>query len=133
MNIFITGAESGIGNEIAQLALLQGHKVFATYLVEKNINKLDSENVFIYKLDVTDPSKIKDVALIAKKELDFIDVLINVAGVSYFNNPVSTTDEEWRNTLDVNVSGYFFLTRELLPLLKESQPPILLICHLSGD
>ena len=123
MNIFVTGTESGIGHQVVSIALSQGHKVFATYLSEKKINELNSDSLFTYKLDLTDPLLIKNAILEAGIHLGTIDVLINVAGVSYFNYPFTTTDTEWVNTLNVNVSGYFFLTRGILPFLKKSQNP----------
>ena len=126
MNIFITGTESGIGNELAFKALQQGHTIFATYMMDKNIHRLAQQNsprLFLHHLDVTDTAQIKRAVDIAREKLGVIDVLINVAGVSYYNTPQSTTDEEWMNTFNVNVNGYFFLTRELIPELKKSKHP----------
>jgi NAD dependent epimerase/dehydratase family. len=70
MNIFITGTESGIGNELAFKALQQGHTVFATYMMDKNIHRLSQQNsprLSLHHLDVTDTAQIKRAVDVARK------------------------------------------------------------------
>lgn len=125
MNIFITGAESGIGNEVAFRLLQEGHRVFATYYLQKNIERLNQlnngQNLFLYQLDVTKASQIDSACLSAIQEMGSLDILINVAGIAYFNSPLTTSDAEFSRTLDVNVKGYFYLSKRLLPYLQKSK------------
>ena len=125
MNIFITGAESGIGNEVAFRLLQEGHRVFATYYLQKNIERLNQlnngQNLFLYQLDVTKASQIDSACLSAIQEMGSLDILINVAGIAYFNSPLTTSDAVFSRTLDVNVKGYFYLSKRLLPYLQKSK------------
>jgi len=131
-NVFITGAESGIGKEVTLRLLSEGYSVFACHhLPIEGVESYESRanpkaKLVTHQLDVTDNLKISDAVKIAQEQFGSIDVLINVAGIAYFGDPVSTTDSEWQQTFDVNVNGYFYLTRALLPILTRNPGSMIL-------
>ena len=51
----------------------------------------------------------------ALAEFHHIDAIVNNAGISLSRLLQDTTDEEWQNVLDVNLTGAFYVTRALLP------------------
>ncbi|MFA3779740.1 SDR family oxidoreductase [Yersinia sp. 1652 StPb PI] len=126
MNIFITGCESGIGQSLTKRILKDGHSVFACHfkdIPEKETTLLKNkyqDKIHFIQLDVTQRGAVEQAVLNALEVMSSIDVLINVAGIAYFSSPLTTTDLEWKNTFDVNVNGYFYLTRSLLPVLINS-------------
>jgi NAD(P)-dependent dehydrogenase (short-subunit alcohol dehydrogenase family) len=68
--------------------------------------------------------------------LDGLDILVNSAGVIYHATAEETTDEQWLNTMNVNVNGVFYLCRAALPLLKSRRGTIVNIASdaaLSGS
>jgi 3-oxoacyl-[acyl-carrier protein] reductase len=44
-----------------------------------------------------------------------IDVLINNAGISYVKKLIDTTEEEWDNTLDINLKGSYLFSKAIVP------------------
>jgi NADP-dependent 3-hydroxy acid dehydrogenase YdfG len=49
-----------------------------------------------------------------------IDVLINNAGITYVKKLVDTTEDEWDNTLDINLKGVFLLSKTILPPMMKN-------------
>jgi 3-oxoacyl-[acyl-carrier protein] reductase len=49
-----------------------------------------------------------------------IDVLINNAGITYVKKLVDTTEEEWDQTLNINLKGVFLLSRAILPHMTKN-------------
>src|SRR5688500_15947431 len=82
----ITGAGSGIGLEIAKVALAAGNKVIATgrdaNKVAKAIND-STDNLLVIKMDVTNPKEIGTGANAVIEKFGTIDVLVNNAGSFY--------------------------------------------------
>lgn len=65
-----------------------------------------------------------------------LDIVVNSAGVIYHATAEETTDEQWLETMNVNVNGMFYICRAALPHLKESQGTIVNIASdaaLSGS
>ncbi len=77
-NIFITGANRGIGLELARLYAERGWRVIATAREPETATELAALNVEMRPLDVADRNAIQDLAATLK---DPFDVLIANAGV----------------------------------------------------
>jgi len=54
-----------------------------------------------------------------------LDILVNSAGVIHHATAEETTDEQWLETMNVNVNGMFYICRAALPHLKSSQGTII--------
>ena len=79
-NIFITGANSGIGLELTKKFLNLNNKVFVTYRNNsENLDKINSKNLTLIKCDQKNLSEIENI----KKEITNIPInlLINSAGI----------------------------------------------------
>ena len=48
------------------------------------------------------------------------DILVNNAGINVFHDPLSTTDEEWRRCMSVDLDGVWNCTRAVLPAMLEA-------------
>jgi 3-oxoacyl-[acyl-carrier protein] reductase len=70
---------------------------------------------------VRSPDEIAAFVSRAEAELGPINVLVNNAGVLATTLLVDTTDAEWDNVLDVNLSGSFRMIRAVLPGMLEAQ------------
>ena len=65
-----------------------------------------------------------------------LDIVVNSAGIIYHATAEETTDEQWLQTMNVNVNGMFFICRAALPHLKSSRGTIINIASdaaLSGS
>ena len=49
-----------------------------------------------------------------------IDVLINNAGITYVKKLIDTTEEQWDQTLDINLKGAFLFCKTIVPHMIES-------------
>ena len=123
----ITGANKGIGKEIARQLGAQGFTVLLGVRDETRgaeaASELTQEGLTAHSvlLDVTDSKSIAAAAQRIEAEFGKLDVLVNNAGIALDNGPASKTDMEMlRRTYDTNVFGVFAVTQALLPLLKKA-------------
>lgn len=130
----VTGANRGIGLEVAKTLAATGFKTILTCRDEtkgKEAQKaLKSEGVEVdfLPLDITSKTSVRDLSLHLRKQYGRLDVLINNAGIMLDkfedDQPVmSILDcdlDKVRTTMETNVYGALSLIQELLPLMKEN-------------
>ena len=117
-NVFITGANRGIGLELTRQYLAAGEKVFASAR-DPSIESLSRlterypDNLKIVMLDVTDESNIQTVA--GSLEGTSIDLLINNAGLFHSKHEdfSSLNPDTWIEEFRVNSIAPFLVTRAL--------------------
>ena len=111
--IVITGASRGIGFALTQLALQQGHRIYA---LSRNIQPLKkSERLYPYRIDLTEEQSLHVFAEQLQKEGIKIDALIHNAGILLSKPFSETTTADFESIYRVNVFGLAALTRLLLP------------------
>lgn len=107
----VTGGARGIGAAIADALRRAG----ATVAVLDRETAGASPDHLHVSADVTDRGQIAVAVEQATSELGPLDVLVNNAGVLHQGSLVSTAEEDWLRTIDVNLSGTFRVIREVLP------------------
>lgn len=118
-NIIITGTSRGIGFEMVKLFAEAGHNVLALSRNSKPISDLNLKNVKVLAFDISDASEIIKLSGYLQTQMDHVDVLINNAGY-LVNKPFSEiTDEEFKQSYDVNLFGPASLIRTVLPFMKK--------------
>jgi 3-oxoacyl-[acyl-carrier protein] reductase len=127
----ITGSTRGIGKETALLLLQKGLNVIISSSSQQSVDNViqeihdkfpsKKENVLGLKCNVTKQSDIKALVDVSVKRFGMIDILVNNAGIVYFKNILDTTEEEWDNTIDINLKGVFLFTKEVLPYMLENK------------
>lgn len=131
--IFVTGASSGIGNDIVRTLATQGHPVYATARKEADLEALASiPNVTPIRLDVRDPQQVRDALELVTHSGGGLYGLVNNAGLGDLGMVSTFTDEELRNIFEVNVFGPFRLTNAFLPMLVESKGRVVLVGSQGG-
>lgn len=125
--IFITGATSGIGKSTAYLFAQNGYNLILTGRREERLEtiKSDLETKFgavvqAIPMDVRDLESVqKGIKSIDRKSFPTIDILLNNAGLA---SGLGTIDEglysDWDVMIDTNVKGLLYVSRELIPVLK---------------
>jgi NAD(P)-dependent dehydrogenase (short-subunit alcohol dehydrogenase family) len=85
---------------------------------------------------VCDVSVSSQVNNLVNEALDIygqIDVLINNAGVTYVKKLVDTTEEQWDNTLDINLKGTFLFCKSIIPyMIRQNQRAIINVSSGAG-
>ncbi len=120
MNIVITGTHKGIGRQLAEHYLQAGHCVFGCSRSESD---LEHPNYRHFLVDVSDEKQVMDFSGKVKKEVGFVDVLINNAGIASMNHFIMTPIDTAKRLMDVNYFGTVNCIRSFINLLKKSQHP----------
>ncbi|MDW0225416.1 MAG: SDR family oxidoreductase [Nitrososphaeraceae archaeon] len=118
----VTGSGRGIGKETA---ILLSKKGFNLIICSRNQNEIDSvvkeiksfgnDRILARECDVSVSSQVNRVVNEALHIYGRIDVLINNAGISYVKKLIDTTEEEWDNTLDINLKGSYLFAKAIVP------------------
>ena len=125
----VTGAGSGIGKAVATAMLKAGYKVALAgrrqELLEKAVQEAGAaaNSALVVATDVANPESVR--ALFAKTKAAFgrLDVLFNNAGVGA--PPINMEDltfEQWKNVVDINLTGVFLCTQEAIKIMKDQTP-----------
>ncbi|WP_455449138.1 SDR family NAD(P)-dependent oxidoreductase [Natrinema thermotolerans] len=124
--VFVTGASQGLGREIAIAFADEGANVVLAarsdgiYETEDLIDA--PERTLTVETDVTDPDSVENAIDETIETFGGLDCLVNNAGIAGPTAPLEeTTDDEWLETLDVNVVGVARVTRAAAPHLRESE------------
>ncbi len=136
MNILITGAGRGIGFTTAVKLAEAGHRVFAGV---RNLESAREEFASLdgavtpVQLDLLDRDNIDPVVEEVMKHVAHIDGLVNNAGISNLGALEDQLDDEFERIMNTNFYGHYYLTRAVLPLMRErSAGRIVMVSSLSG-
>ena len=112
----ITGASRGIGRAIAIKMAQEGYAVVINYLnnheaAQQTLEQIVAEggNAELLQFDVAQPEAIEQ-----RHPDDYIDVLVNNAGIRRDNLMVFMQNDEWESVVNTSLNGFFHLTRRLL-------------------
>ena len=124
----ITGANKGIGKEIARQLGAQGMTVLIGARDEGRGGEAAADlqqqgiDAHVARLDVTDSDSIDAAAQQIEREFGRLDVLVNNAGIALDDGPASAFNlDALRRTYETNVFGVAAVTMAFLPLLKKSE------------
>lgn len=122
----ITGGDSGIGRAVALHFAREGADVAILYLEEEEdaretIRLVEAEGVKALAIegDVANSMVCNDAVAHVVKVFGGLDIVVNNAGVQYVSTDLTDiSDETWQRHMDVNINGYFYITRAALPHLN---------------
>lgn len=128
----ITGANKGIGFEVARILAQKG---FSVYLGSRNIENglsavekltaLGLSNISAIQLDVTSQASVDTARKLIGEKSDVLDVLINNAGISgpFEQSALTSAVDEYQAVYDTNLFGVVRVTQAFIDLLKKSPAP----------
>ncbi len=125
----VTGAGSGIGKQ-ASLALaaegycvtLAGRQRKPLEATAKEVKRLGGR-ALVVPTDVSKPASVKALFARTKKTFGRLDLLFNNAGI--FGSPKlleDQTPEEWKQVVEINLTGAFLCTQEAFRMMKSQKP-----------
>ncbi|MCF7805960.1 MAG: SDR family oxidoreductase [Candidatus Marinimicrobia bacterium] len=132
-NTIVTGASQGIGREIATTYATAGAMVTVCARSENKLQQLQEEcadlpgKIEYLAGDITEDSVRKQLLAKALDAGDFLDVLVNNAGLlGTRDSIVDYPDDVWEDVIDVNLNAMFHLTKLVLdPLLNQGSGRII--------
>ena len=127
---WITGAGSGIGQNAAIKLSELGMKVILSGRNTKNLKDTSLKcrhNTIIKTLDVSDKQSVKEIVNEIKKEVKFIDVLVNCAGINIESRDWDNINEdEWDNVIQTNLNGLFYCCKSVIPIMKQKMDGLII-------
>jgi 3-oxoacyl-[acyl-carrier protein] reductase len=124
-NALVTGAGRGIGAAIAERMVVGGATVTildvnadAAERCSRQIMDRTGHRCLVAIADIRSSSQVQASVAQTRSTMGHIDILVNNAGVLR-NAPLEeTTDDDWSFVMDVNLSGAFYCSRAVAPLMK---------------
>lgn len=121
-NYLIFGATGGIGSAVSKKLAKYGSKLV---LVGRDINKLENItrefNCNSYKIENSDFSEIKKVFNTISENSIEIDGVVNCIGSLHLKSPNKTTEEEWTDVININLSSSFAILKYASEIMKTSK------------
>lgn len=138
----VTGGSRGIGRAVCEVLAEMGYQILLNYLSNKEEAEITLEAVrqkgtdgILLKFNVGNQQEVDEVLgeWIEKHTEHIIEVLVNNAGVRKDNLMMLMPTEEWREVLNVNVDGFYNVTRLVLKgMIYNKYGRIVNIVSLSG-
>lgn len=139
-NVFITGADRGLGFALSKKFLREGYTVYAgTYLADwHELPKLKQESpdkLQVINLDISNDKSVLQAAETLAKHTDRLDILINNAGIFLFKYSGNIFEEQNYDDMirmyNVNALGPMRVTKALLPFILRGGKKI--IANISSE
>ncbi len=139
-NIIVTGGSRGIGKAIVELLASEGNSIVFNYnassasadeIVEKI--RANGGQAWAFQADLSKFEAAETFVAQAREAFGgTIDGVVNNAGITRDQNLAMMTPEEWNSVIDINLTGYFNVTRNVAMDLMKSQGSLVNITSVSG-
>lgn len=119
--VVVTGASAGLGRSFSRSLVARGSRVYGLARRKTALDSLQQElgESFTPVLcDVTREAEVSRVFADLARSPGRVDALINNAGLGRFGPVDSLATRLWALQMDTNLSGVFFCTRAVVPLMK---------------
>ena len=125
----VTGAGTGIGKAVAVAMLKAGYRVALAGRRSEPLEKAVAEaaatagDALAVPTDVSNPESVRALFARTRQAFGRLDVLFNNAGVGAPGiNLEDLTYEQWKNVVDINLTGAFLCTQEAIRMMKSQDP-----------
>lgn len=136
----VTGGSRGIGRAIVRDLAARGVRVAFTWRErEKSARELEEETeaqgrrALSFRCDAADYRGAREVVGAVQGQLGPVDFLVNNAGITLSKLLMSTSAEDWRRIVDVNLDGLFNFSRAaIVGMMKSKRGAIVNVSSVSG-
>lgn len=138
-NVWITGASSGIGEQLAYSCIRRGARVIISSRditklekVKKNCMEIGGE-CHVFPIDLSDVQQSEKVADEIISRFESIDLLINNGGISQRSTAIETASIVERKIMETNFFGAIAITKKVLPnMIKNGKGHIAITTSITG-
>ncbi len=123
----VTGAASGIGKACAEVLASRGAQVVVSDLADSQGESVaaaireDGGQAIFVACDVSNPEQVTALMQRAVEEFGALHIAVNNAGISGDFDPTADTPmAEWKQVLDVNLTGAFLCMKAQIPKMLEA-------------
>ena len=116
----VTGASRGIGRQVAlelsshgATVVLASRSQEASETVAETIREQGGVAMAV-AMDVGEPDQVESALAYVAEQFERVDILVNNAGITRDNLLLRMKEEEWRQVLNVNLDGVFYVTRKVV-------------------
>jgi len=116
--VVVTGASKGIGAGISKQLAHAGATVILCARNTDQLNELKNEIekksgiAYVFQLDISSISQIKEIFKLIYDQFGRIDILINNAGLGNNHAAIDVKEADWDEMMDVNLKGLFFCSQQ---------------------
>ncbi|MBQ2971189.1 MAG: SDR family oxidoreductase [Ruminococcus sp.] len=138
----ITGASRGIGTACAIALAKQGYNIVLNYNNSEgkaqSLSKIIADNygvdVLCVKADVSDKAQVEAMVKSALEKFEYIDVLVNNAGIALQKLFTDTTEDDWNKVMSTNLTSVYNVTHAVLPdMIRNHSGNIVNISSMWGE
>ena len=136
----ITGGGKGIGLSLAAALAKAGAEIVLSDMSASRVESAAADlaglgaKVSTAVFDVSNPSETRAAISNVEKQTGEIDILVNNAGIHRYAALVDMTFEQWRQVLDVNLTGAFLAAQAVAPgMIARGHGKIINICSLMSE
>ena len=136
----VTGGGGGIGKAIVEKFAQEGASVAiadrdaAAAAALARAVESNGGSALAVETDVADSNAVQRMADQVYAKFGRIDILVNNAGIRFLNSLLDQTEDEWRRTLDVNLTGPFLCCKAVIPyMLKGGKGKVVNVSSVAGQ
>lgn len=118
----VTGAAGVMGRAVTQALMDRGSRVVLVDVREDALTDLAASlgvKAYPLAMDIRSSEMVASGLGSLPEAWQQIDILVNNAGILSNNKSQATSAEEWKNVMDVNLNGAFYLSQAVIPRMKE--------------
>ena len=133
--VLITGGSRGIGKSITKKFVFEGAIVVITSKDKIKLKQTSEElgDLFLVSGDIRNDSDVQNVVKKTIERFGHIDILVNNAGIlPTLKSLDKISENEWNETIDINLNGTFRFTKAVIPHMKKSGGSIINISSDAG-
>jgi 3-oxoacyl-[acyl-carrier protein] reductase len=124
--VLVTGSSRGIGRTTAIMFAEAGARVIVHYRqhsddAAKTIKMLSGKGHFMLGAELESTDDIRRLAETAISKAGRIDILVNNAGIWTYGKIGSMSEKIWKETIQVNLNGMFYMTNAVVPYMKKQK------------
>ena len=138
-NVIITGAERGIGLEIAKGFAACGANIIIFGIMDEEFPNAKAEieaeggTCFCIHADVSDEKSVVEAVMLTKEKFGRIDILVNNAGINKLAPAEEMPLDVWNKIMGVNLTGTFLMCREVgKVMLEQGGGNVINVASMSG-
>ncbi|MCW5981754.1 MAG: SDR family oxidoreductase [Bryobacteraceae bacterium] len=123
----VTGGSRGIGRAIAKELAMHGADVAICGRSAESVSAAVTDlsdgtggKVVGRSADIGSDRQVAELFRFVDAELGGLDILVNNAGIGVFGPVGEMSVDDWRRTIDTNLSGVFYCCREAIPRFRNA-------------